>query len=78
MAGLGDLVGVTRQVSVLAFQLGDGLTNLVVPTSALLIGATGVAGLSWAEWLRIVWRFELLLLAMAAGFVALGVLTGYH
>lgn len=78
MAGLGDLVGVTRQVSVLAFQLGDGLTNLVVPTSALLIGATGVAGLSWAEWLRTVWRFELLLLAMAAGFVALGVLTGYH
>jgi hypothetical protein len=37
-----------------------------------------VAGLSWAEWLRIVWRFELLLLAMAAGFVALGVLTGYQ
>lgn len=78
MAGLGDLLGVTRQVSVLAFQLGDGLTNLVVPTSAVLIGAIGVAGISWAQWLRIVWRFELLLLALAAGFVALGVITGLN
>jgi uncharacterized ion transporter superfamily protein YfcC len=76
MAGLGDLVGVSRQVSVLAFQLGDGLTNLVVPTSAVLIGAIGVAGLSWSQWLQIVWRFELLLLALAACFVAAGVLTG--
>jgi uncharacterized ion transporter superfamily protein YfcC len=76
MAGLGDLVGVSRQVSVLAFQLGDGLTNLVVPTSAVLIGAIGVAGLSWSQWLQIVWRFELLLLALAACFVAAGVLMG--
>ena len=77
MAGLGDLVGVSRQVSVLAFQLGDGLTNMVVPTSAVLIGAIGVAGISWAQWLRIIWRFELLLLAMAAGMVALAVGIGY-
>jgi uncharacterized ion transporter superfamily protein YfcC len=78
MAGLGDLLGVSRQVSVLAFQLGDGLTNMVVPTSAVLIGAIGVAGISWAQWLRIVWRFELLLLAVAAAFVALGVITGLN
>lgn len=76
MAGLSDLVGVTRQVAVLAFQLGDGVTNLVVPTSAVLMGALGVAGLGWVQWLRIIWRFMLVAMAMAAGFVALGVLTG--
>jgi uncharacterized ion transporter superfamily protein YfcC len=76
MAGLSDLVGVTRQVAVLAFQLGDGLTNLVVPTSAVLMGALGVAGIGWVQWLRIIWRFMLGLMAGAAGFVALGVLVG--
>ena len=43
MAPLSDLVGVTRQVAVLAFQLGDGLTNVVVPTSAALMGSLGAA-----------------------------------
>jgi len=76
MAGLSDLVGVTRQVAVLAFQLGDGLTNLLVPTSAVLMGVLGVAGLGWVQWLRLIWRFVLVAMAMAAGFVALGVLTG--
>ena len=78
MAGLGDLVGVTRQVSVLAFQLGDGLTNLIVPTSAVLMGVLGVAGLSWVQWMKLIWRFAAVLLLMGAGFVALGVLSGFH
>lgn len=77
MAGLGDLLQVSRQVSVLAFQLGDGLTNLVVPTSAVLMGAIGVAGIGWSQWLRIIWRLELLFLAMASAAVALAVGIGY-
>ncbi len=76
MAGLGDLVGVSRQVSVLAFQLGDGLTNLVVPTSAVLMGVLGVAGLGWGRWLALIWRFVLCLLVMGGAFVALGVMLG--
>src|SRR3712207_7931622 len=43
MAPLSDLLGVTRQVAVLAFQLGDGFTNLIVPTSGLLMAILGVA-----------------------------------
>ncbi|HZF97761.1 MAG TPA: hypothetical protein VEY92_05885, partial [Pseudoxanthomonas sp.] len=76
MAGLSDLVGVSRQVAVLAFQLGDGLTNLLVPTSAVLMGALGVAGLAWTQWLQLIWRFAAGLLLLGAGFVALGVLVG--
>ncbi|GAB3338828.1 putative basic amino acid antiporter YfcC [Marilutibacter aestuarii] len=78
MAGLGDLLGVSRQTAVLAFQLGDGLTNLVVPTSAAMMGAIGVAGLGWTDWLRIIWRLEVALLGLGMLFVALAVLTGYH
>lgn len=78
MAGLGDLLGVTRQTAVLAFQLGDGFTNLVIPTSAAMMGAIGVAGLGWTQWLRAIWKLELMLLATGAVFVAIAVLTGYH
>lgn len=77
MAGLGDLVQVSRQVTVLAFQLGDGLTNLVVPTSAVLMGAIGVAGIAWSEWLGIIWKLVLLFLGMAMVFVAIAVGIGY-
>ncbi len=77
MAGLGDILGVTRQVAVLAFQLGDGVTNLIIPTSAVLMGALGVAGVSWQRWLRAIWRFELLLVGLAASAVAIAVSIGY-
>jgi len=77
MAGLSELVGVTRQVSVLCFQLGDGLTNLVMPTSAAMMGAIGVAGLGWLAWVRIILRLVLLLLALAAATIALAVGIGY-
>ena len=77
MAGLGDLIGVSRQIAVLAFQLGDGLTNLIIPTSGAMMGAIGMAGLDWLAWLRLIWRFELCLLAAAASSVALAVLVGY-
>lgn len=77
MAGLGELVGVSKQVSVLCFQLGDGLTNLVMPTSAAMMGAIGVAGLGWLAWVRIILRFMLLLMALAAATVALAVAISY-
>jgi uncharacterized ion transporter superfamily protein YfcC len=77
MAGLGDLVGVSRQVSVLAFQLGDGLTNLVIPTSAAMMGALGVAGLDWTRWIRVIWRLELLLLGLGAVFITIAMGIGY-
>jgi uncharacterized ion transporter superfamily protein YfcC len=77
MAGLGELVGVSKQVSVLCFQLGDGLTNLVMPTSAAMMGAIGVAGLGWLAWVRIILRLMALLMALAAATVALAVVIGY-
>ncbi|WP_397573900.1 putative basic amino acid antiporter YfcC [Silanimonas sp.] len=77
MAGLGELVGVSKQVSVLCFQLGDGFTNLVIPTSAAMMGAIGVAGLGWLAWIRIIFRFILLLMALSALTVALAIGIGY-
>jgi uncharacterized ion transporter superfamily protein YfcC len=77
MAPLADLVGLSRQIAVLAFQFGDGLTNILTPASASLMGALGVAGLGWAGWLRVVWSIALAVWLAAAGFVALAVAIGY-
>ncbi|NIB41068.1 putative basic amino acid antiporter YfcC [Pseudomaricurvus alkylphenolicus] len=52
MAPLSDLIGVSRQVAVLAFQLGDGFTNIIVPTSAALMGCLGAARVDWGVWIR--------------------------
>lgn len=65
MAPLSDLVGITRQTAVLAFQLGDGISNIIIPTSASLIGCLGVARIDWSVWFKFVWRFFLILMGTA-------------
>ena len=77
MAPLGDLLGVSRQVAVLAFQLGDGLTNLIVPTSAVLMGVLGAARLDWLAWARFFFRWMLALIGLASVFVVVAVRIGY-
>ena len=78
MAPLADLVGVTRQVAILAFQLGDGFTNLIVPTSGALIGTLGVARLDWAVWARFQIKFQILLFLVASVVVVFAVFVGYQ
>src|SRR5690625_6176638 len=54
MAPIGDIVGLTRQTTVLAFQLGDGLMNMVVPTNPVLMGILGLAGIPYEKWFRFI------------------------
>ncbi|WP_391116793.1 YfcC family protein [Psychrobacillus sp. L3] len=60
MAPLSDLVGVTRQTAVLAFQLGDGISNSIFPTSGVLLAGLAVAGIPYTRWVK--WVFPLLLI----------------
>ncbi len=77
MAPLSDLAGVERQVSVLAFQLGDGMTNMIIPTSSALIGTLTVARIDWALWIMHIWRLSLIFFAMSSAAVIFGVLSGF-
>ena len=77
MAPLSDLIGVSRQVAVLAFQLGDGLTNILVPTSAVLMGALGAARVEWLDWVRAVAWFFAGMAALASVFVIAASLAGF-
>lgn len=67
MTQFADLIGVSRQTTVLAFQFGDGFTNMLTPTSGVLIGVLGIARIPYGTWLRWVWKFILALIAI--GFI---------
>ena len=77
MAPLADLLGLSRQIAVLAFQLGDGLTNILVPTSAALMGCLGAARLDWGVWLRFIAWPLFVLMMLSALVMALSVLVGF-
>mgnify|MGYP005849327419 CR=1 FL=1 len=78
MAPIGDLVGVERQVSVLAYQFGDGFMNMIVPTNPVLMGILGLPGIPYVRWFRFVFPLILKLLAMAALAMVVAVWIGYN
>lgn len=69
MAPFSDLIGVSRQATVLAFQFGDGFTNMITPCSGVLLAVLSVARIPYAVWFKWVWKFILLLIV--TGFLLL-------
>lgn len=66
MAPFSDLIDISRQATVMAFQFGDGFTNMITPTSGVLIAALGVARIPYQKWVKWVWKFILLLILIGA------------
>ncbi len=56
MAPFSDLVGVSRQAMVLAFQFGDGFTNMITPTSGVLMAALAMARVPYEKWVKWIWK----------------------
>ncbi|RJX67180.1 putative basic amino acid antiporter YfcC [Vibrio sinensis] len=77
LSPLSDIAGVTRQVAVLAFQLGDGFTNVIVPTSAPLMATLGVCRIDWGDWAKFCWRFMLLLFILSSIVVVVAQMLGF-
>ena len=67
MTQFADLINISRQTTVLAFQFGDGFTNMLTPTSGVLIGVLGIARIPYGTWLKWVWKFILALIII--GFI---------
>lgn len=76
MAPLADLVGVERQVAVLAYQLGDAFTNFIVPTSGCLLGALAAAKLEWGQWAKFQIKFQGFLFVFASIAVVVAMMIG--
>lgn len=65
LAPLSDLVGVTRQTACIAFQMGDGISNIFTPTSGYFMAGLALARIPWSKWAK--WILPLIGLQYALG-----------
>jgi uncharacterized ion transporter superfamily protein YfcC len=65
MSPLSDILGVSRQTAVLAFQFGDGLSNMIIPTSGVTMGALAIAKIPYERWVRWAWPLMAIFFVMA-------------
>lgn len=77
MAPLADLVGVTRQTAVLAFQFGE-LTTAVIPTSGITVGVLALSGVPFGQWFRWMLPLQAIYLVMALALLAVPALTQWQ
>ena len=69
MAPFSDMIDVSRQATVLAFQFGDGFTNMITPASGVLIAVLGIARIPYDKWFK--WMTPLLIILLFLGFLLL-------
>ena len=69
MAEFSDIVGLTRQATIMAFQFGAGFTDMIAPTSGVLIGVLGMARIPYVKWVK--WIMPVLILLFLLGFLLL-------
>jgi len=78
MAPISDIVGVSRQIAVLAYQMGDGFMNMIVPTNAVLMGILGMCGIPYDRWFKFIAPLILKLLVAGSLTLVIAVLIGYQ
>ena len=62
---IGDIIGLTRQTTVLAYNFGDGFCNYILPWSSALMGNLAVANIPYDRWMKFFWKFFLVWFALA-------------
>ena len=78
MAPISDIVGVSRQIAVLAFQMGDGFMNMIVPSNPVLMGILGMCGIPYTRWFKFIGPLMLKLLLAGSISLVVAVLIGYQ
>jgi uncharacterized ion transporter superfamily protein YfcC len=66
---ISDMVNLSKQATVTAFHIGDGFTNLITPTSGVLIGVLEMARIPFGKWFR--WAWKLILILVVLGWLLL-------
>jgi len=77
LAPLSDLIGISRQVCVLAYQYGAVMMDMVIPTNGALMATISVAGISYNQWIKFAMKLTLVLLALGALAIIVGIFIGY-
>lgn len=66
MLPVADIIGITKQTTVLAFNFGDGLSNYILPTSSALMGFIAMVGISYSNWMKFMWKLFLIWIVVGA------------
>jgi uncharacterized ion transporter superfamily protein YfcC len=77
MVPLSDLIGLSRQLTVFIFMIGDGMSNIVIPTNGFLMAVLGIAGVPFDKWFRFILPLFLQLLVVGVAFIGIGYFVGY-
>ncbi|MFC0179800.1 YfcC family protein [Thorsellia kenyensis] len=72
-----DLIGMSRQLMISAFQIGDGLTNLIIPTSGGTLAMIALAKVSYTKWLKHIFPFMVMVYVLSWGFLLVGYYIGF-
>lgn len=78
MAPLADVLEIKRQVAVFAFTCGDGFSNMIIPTSGILMAMLSLAKIPYEKWFRFILPVFLTMLLLSGVFLYIAVVTGYH
>jgi uncharacterized ion transporter superfamily protein YfcC len=74
---MAQIFGISTQLCVLAFAFGDGFSNVLYPTNPVLLISIGLADVSYGDWFKWSWKFQLLNLLLTSGLLLLGLSIGY-
>ena len=77
IAPLAQLFGISTQLAIIAFAFGDGFSNVIYPTNAGLLITLGLSDVSYGDWFRYSWRFQLINLVLTSAILLLGLAVGY-
>ena len=77
MAPAADVLGVTRQVAISAYQFADGWANFITPTNGLLMGTIALAGVPYEKWLRFVGKYMLYVSILSCIFLFIASILGW-
>ena len=77
IAPLAQLFGLSMQLAIVAFAFGDGFSNVIYPTNAGLLITLGLTDVSYGEWFRYSWKFQLFNLLLTSAVLLFGLAVGY-
>jgi uncharacterized ion transporter superfamily protein YfcC len=77
MIPVGEVLGITRQSTVLAFQVGDGVSNLINPSLGGIVAMLAMCRIPFDRWLRFIFPLFVVIWILSLIFVAISVMTNY-
>lgn len=74
---MAQIFGISAQLCVVAYAFGDGFSNVFYPTNPVLLLSLGLANVSYVDWVKWSWKFQILNLILTGGLLLLGLGIGY-